>query len=122
MEEGTIPNSEFRHFDHIRLAWLLLQSMDETRSAERMSMMLRNFAAKTHSDQSRYHETITRAFMRLVASSRAAIGSPHQFDELIARFPQLLKKDALEAYYTKETLMSTEARAAFVPPDLKPLP
>ncbi|HUQ19287.1 MAG TPA: hypothetical protein VM099_06705 [Gemmatimonadaceae bacterium] len=122
MEEGTMPNSEFRHFDHIRLAWIFLESMDETHAAQRITVTLRNFASKTHSDPSRYHETITRAFMRLVATSRDTIGSAHSFDEFIARFPQLLKKDALEAYYTKETLMSSAARAAFVAPDLQPLP
>lgn len=122
IEKAKLPNGEFRHFDHIRLAWLFLESADEISAAQRMRTTLLSFAAKHHGDIAKYHETITRAFMRLVASSRDAIGTDHSFDEFITRFPQLLNKDALESYYSKQTLMSPEARAAFVPPDLQPLP
>jgi hypothetical protein len=68
-----------------------------------------------------YHETITVAFMWLIhaACARQICASSVDFCE---RHPELLKKDVLLRYYSRERLASAEAKVLFIEPDLKPLP
>jgi hypothetical protein len=67
-----------------------------------------------------YHETITVAFVRVIAS-RMEGGDYPTFRE---RNPELFDRTltALLRHYTKERLHSPEARRAFIEPDVKPLP
>jgi hypothetical protein len=44
------------------------------------------------------------------------------FDDFARRHGWLLEKDALLEFYSRERLMSDEARARWVEPDLLPLP
>jgi hypothetical protein len=70
-----------------------------------------------------YHETITAAYVTLLSQ----FNGPCQADEALAdRVTQLLAgplaaKEILFAFYSRERLMSMEARAACVEPDLGPL-
>jgi hypothetical protein len=68
-----------------------------------------------------YHETITVAFVRVIAD-RSEGGE--RYETFRARNPDLFDRTlpALLRHYTKERLYSSEARAAFVEPDREPLP
>ena len=70
-----------------------------------------------------YHETITRAYMRLIGRFVMEDGGT---DGWSARAARLLRehgaKDHLLLYYTRDRLMSAEARFGWVEPDLRPLP
>jgi ribosomal protein S18 acetylase RimI-like enzyme len=71
-----------------------------------------------------YHETITAAYVRLLA---AALVEQAADLPLAARIAALLasplaEKSALHRHYTPDLLRSARARAEWVPPDLQPLP
>ena len=92
---------EFHHSDHIRLALLYLQRYGQSEAEERISVTIQGLAAKAGTPE-KYHHTITMAWMRLAA--------------------QMLDPKALTHYYSPAVLARPEARAAFIPPDLAPLP
>jgi hypothetical protein len=69
-----------------------------------------------------YHETITQAWMRLTHQALRGSGKSESSDIFLSRHTNLISKDTLLAFYTKERLMSSDARRQFVEPDLKPLP
>ncbi|HKA07139.1 MAG TPA: hypothetical protein VKD71_07760, partial [Gemmataceae bacterium] len=66
-----------------------------------------------------YHETITVLFMRLVARELGSrLPAKAAFiNDLAAHY----RVDWLLDYYSRDRLWSAEARADFVPPDLRPL-
>ena len=73
-----------------------------------------------------YHETITAAYLRLIAAALAddrAVGETsddsHAF---LARHPKLAVRERLLDYYSRERLFSPEAKRGFAQPDRQPLP
>ena len=78
-----------------------------------------------NTDCSGYHETITRAYVHLIAAFLAncnsgEIGFPDCIRTLL-RSP-LAKRDVLFDYYSKDLLMSATARREWMDPDRQPLP
>ncbi|HMD48451.1 MAG TPA: hypothetical protein VKG79_05110, partial [Bryobacteraceae bacterium] len=69
----------------------------------------------------KYNETVTQAWLRMVHA--AASDTPGAtLDRLVAGHPELLDKNTLERYYSRDVLNSRAARLTFVPPDRRPLP
>ena len=69
-----------------------------------------------------YHETITEFWLRMV---RGSLPEGEPTESIAARANQLVKmydKNLILDYYSPELLASTEAKSAWVEPDLKPLP
>jgi hypothetical protein len=116
VERGEAPNEGFHHRDHLRLAWIYVKRYGRDEGGARMARTIRCFAAH-HGQSARYHETMTQAWMRLIA---AAGGT--SFDEAVAARPELLDQDYLSIYYSAGLLASEEAKLKFVLPDLAPLP
>src|SRR5438046_10079132 len=61
----SLPNERFRHYDHVRLAWIFLRGAGVGPATERMVVTLKRFGLHHRGDLSRYHDTLTRAFMHL---------------------------------------------------------
>ena len=68
-----------------------------------------------------YHETITQAFLRLVAK-RLNQDPKVDWDSFKRKHPELLSSKILEIYYSTEKLDRPEAKHSFVEPDRKILP
>lgn len=70
-----------------------------------------------------YHETITAAYVRLLASALAQDGA-RSFEVRVGAVlaGPLGDKAALARHYSPELLMSSRARAGWVAPDREPLP
>ncbi|GAA3205677.1 hypothetical protein GCM10010532_027400 [Dactylosporangium siamense] len=68
----------------------------------------------------RYHVTISRAWVELVACHTEA--GEDDFDAFLARCPDLLDKRLLTRFYRSTTLASVAARNGWVEPDLHPIP
>jgi len=66
-----------------------------------------------------YHETITVAFMRLVFE--AAADQSNSIEDFEQRRPELFDKRVLLRLYSRHRILSAEARATFVEPDLMPI-
>lgn len=120
-EDLSFPVEQFHHREHIRVAWLYLKSSDATRAAERMSAGIRRFA-NHHGATTKYHHTLTLAWMRLVAAALVETQEGHNFMEFLAEHLELGDKELLKKYYSAELLQTTAARDRWVEPDLQPLP
>jgi len=92
-ERGAVPNADFHHVDHLRVAWVYLDeasSLDE--AIARMAAALRRFATNAGKPE-KYSDAVTEFFMRELAAARAACPGAALRDVLQA-FPRLLQKDA----------------------------
>jgi hypothetical protein len=136
-ESCRLARKDWTHEAHVRMAWLCLDrcpSYWAARDAVRGGIRKLNaaFAARkalvctpcptaARSKLAGYHETITTAFVRLIADRRA---DGESFAAFRDRNPDLLDRtlSALLAYYSPERLFSDEAQKEFVEPDLAPLP
>jgi hypothetical protein len=120
-ESCELSNESFHHRDHIRLAWIYLQRYAELEAREHMAGAIRKFAAH-HGKSDKYHETVTVAWLRLVADGIARTPPGSSFEQLTAAAPELLDKGTIEKFYSRATLASESARAFWMEPDLQRLP
>lgn len=110
----------FGHRAHVHLAWRFLQHDEEIAAQDKMRAAVRQVAA-AHGTPDKYHETLTLAWIHLVAAHvRADPGA--DFETFIARNAGLLDRSLPSRHFSSDVLQSAEARRAFVPPDLAPLP
>jgi hypothetical protein len=116
-EACTLPESCFRHRDHIRLAWLYLRERPLAEALVRFSDGLKRYAAAL-GKAGLYHETITVAYLALVNERMARLGRAGDWAEFASANPDLFSHPAaLRPYYRDATLRSDLARAVFVLPD-----
>ena len=77
--------------------------------------------ARRHGAPDKYHETITRSWLHFVAVHRQRWGA-ETFEAFLDRNPELLDRDLVGHFYSRELISSESARAAWVAPDLRYLP
>ena len=121
-ESGRIAPAQFDHRGHVRLAYGYLVEDDDEVALERMRAALLAFLARHGIEASKYHETITRAWILAVRHFMARSPAMDSADAFIARNPILLDSKIMLTHYSAELLFSPEARARFVDPDLDPIP
>jgi hypothetical protein len=123
--EVTIPASEFTHAAHLVVGLWHAATFDEAEALTRMRAgiyRLNDFHGTPNTDTRGYHETITRAYLILLAQfarARPGVTVASLAQSLLAS--GLAKRDALMTFYSKELLMSVGARREWVEPDLCPL-
>lgn len=83
---------------------------------------IRAFAMHHGGSLEKYHDTITRAFVQLVAAHLRETPGLSDFPAFAQAHPRLLDTQLPLAFYSRERLMSPEARAGWVDPDLQKLP
>jgi hypothetical protein len=117
-EQGIEPDGGFHHAQHVRVAWLYLRAHPLPEALVRFTAALRTFATAQGKPE-RYHETITVAFMLVIAERASADAAPATWDAFAEQNPDLLawKPSVLDRYDTAETLWGDRARRAFVMPD-----
>jgi hypothetical protein len=64
-EAGQIANQDFHHCDHLRLGWIQVRRLGLERASDAVAEAIRQFAAR-HGHADRYHETMTRFWVREV--------------------------------------------------------
>lgn len=116
-EDGTLPVDAFSHRAHVRTAWIYVQRHGMPDAIAAFSRALRHFAV-VKGKPGLYHETITWAYLLLIAE-RVATTPGQTWDEFARDNSDLLawKPSVLDRYYTEATLWSDHARAHFVMPD-----
>jgi len=116
-ETCALPDQDFHHRDHVRLAWLYLKELPPAEALVRFSGGLRRFA-DAHGHPGLYHETLTWAYLLLIRE-RMARSENATFEAFAAAHPDLLtwKPSILASYYREETLGSELARRVFLLPD-----
>src|SRR3954464_12518771 len=110
---------EFPHESHVRVAWGYLQRDPILLALPRFRAALQRFAA-SKGMMERYHETITVAFM-LVIAERMGGARDASWPEFAARNPDLLRRQpsVLSQFYSEELLASARARDTFVLPAIQ---
>jgi hypothetical protein len=111
-----LSTSDFRHADHLRLAWIHLSREPFEIALTRVRSGIQAFA-QHHKLSGLYHETITTAWMHLLATHQE-----NSFNEFLAANESRLNSNLLHLFWTPTLLASREARRSWVPPDRQELP
>lgn len=119
-ERAGFAAADFGHRAHLRMAYLYVTRLGAAAAEVRAAEGIRHLAA-AHGHTALYHETLTLAWVRVVALAVARSGAS-SFAGLLAAHPQLLDNHLLDAHWSREVLFSSRARAEWVPPDLAPIP
>ena len=115
-ESVELPAGAFDHTAHVRVGWWYLTHFPFGDALARFSVALRRFA-EANGASGKYHETITVAYMALIAE-RIETAPGLAWPAFIERHPELLAQPSiLASYYARETLASDRARRIFVLPD-----
>jgi hypothetical protein len=114
-ERGT-----FGHREHLELAWSYLREYPPDEATEVMSAAIKHVAHQ-HGAGRKYHETVTRAWLHLVAVHCQRWGED-TFQRFLERNEDLLNGRLLTHFYSRELILSDRARAAWIDPDVHPLP
>jgi hypothetical protein len=121
-ESGDVPPAEFDHRAHVRLAWIYLARYEPDAGHRRMREALLAFLSRNGIGEGKYHETLTRGWLLAVKHFMDRTGGVASAEAFLQANPRLLDRDILLGHYSRERLFSDEARAAFVEPDLEPIP
>ena len=115
-EAATLPADQFPHAAHVRVAWWYLKRYPLGEALTRFTAALKQFAAR-HGATGLYHETITVAYVLLIAE-RLATARDLSWTDFSAAYPELLARrpSILDSYYDEGTLKSARARESFVMP------
>jgi hypothetical protein len=115
----TGPDGHFGHRQHINLAFHAARQYGMPAAVETVCGWLRQLTGYTRAPQ-KYHQTVSRAWVELVAHHVAADPGCANFAVFAARHPALLDKRLLARHYRSSTLAAAEARYDWVEPDLQP--
>lgn len=121
-EAGIIPPAEFNHRAHLRLAYVYLAMHDTDTAHQMMRRSLLSFLEHHGIAVSKYHETMTRAWIMAVRHFMEKTPQAESADAFIELNPQTLDSKIMMTHYSAEVLFSDEARAEFLEPDLDPIP
>lgn len=122
IEACTITPSEFDHELHLRLAYIYLCNHKPEGVYQKMRYSIQAFLKHYGIDASKYHETLTRAWMMAVRYFMVTSEKMKSSREFIAQNEKLLNTDIMLTHYSKSMLFSEEARTDFIKPDLDPIP
>ena len=111
----------FRHRQHINLAFVAVRRYGMPAATGKICTWIRHIAAYERAPQ-KYHHTVSRAWVEIVAHHVGADPDCADFDLFARRNPVLLDKRLLSRHYRSATLASGSARAGWVEPDLQPFP
>jgi hypothetical protein len=116
--DTTLPADQFHHEQHVQVAWLFVRRHGMPAALGEFSAAIKRFA-DAKGATGLYHETITWAFVLLIAE-RQARTSADTWDTFAAANADLLtwQPSILNRYYSKELLASDLARRTFVMPDV----
>lgn len=121
-ESGSLPPAEFSHRAHVRVAYAYLVDRDTTSAIAAMRDSLQEYLRHHGIDLSKYHETMTTAWILAVRHFMQKTPNAGSADEFIDLNPLLLDGRIMLTHYSAELLSSSDARAQFVPPDLEHIP
>ena len=123
----ALPKEEWTHEAHIATTtWLLTRRPDIDVDKELPDLIRRynESVGGVNSDSEGYHETITRAFL---AGARLFLSEADPSEPLHELVNELLlspmgRRDWPLRFYSRERLLSVEARRNFMSPDIAALP
>ena len=121
-EACRLTPASFDHRGHVRLAYTYLAENDTEQALERMKAALLKFIRHQGIDPMKYHETLTRAWILAVRHFMEITPASASADAFMASNPIMLDAKIMLTHYSADLLFSPQARAAFVEPNLDPIP
>jgi hypothetical protein len=123
----SLPRSEWTHAAHFAAALWLLRTRPELDAAAVLPGMIRAYndsVGWVNDDSGGYHETITQASLRALKGVLEANPPDMPLFQIVNALMAsgLGNPNWLLEYWSRERLMSVEARRQWLEPDLKPLP
>jgi hypothetical protein len=121
----TLPTAEWTHHAHLKVGMWHVLAYGPEEALRLLRERIRAYNEATggvNSDESGYHETITRFWVQRIDGflSHTDRGAP--IDELAdALIAELGDKRLLRNFYSRDRLESVVARREWVEPDLRPL-
>jgi hypothetical protein len=115
--DTSLPADQFHHQQHVQVAWMFVRKFGMPEALREFSTAIKRFA-DAKGATGLYHETITWAFLLLIAE-RDGRAPADTFEAFAAANADLLtwKPSILERYYSSEVLKSDLAKRVFVFPD-----
>jgi hypothetical protein len=121
----TLPKEAFTHEAHLRVGLWHVLAYGEAAALDELRRAIRAFNEAhggVNSDSAGYHETITRFHVWRIARFAETAATARPIDELAdALVGECGARDLPLRHWTRERLMSREARLAWLEPDLAPL-
>src|SRR5215213_4289366 len=116
--DTSLPADQFHHQQHVHVAWMFVRKHGMPAALSEFSTAIKRFAVAKGAT-GLYHETITWAFLLLIAD-RQARTPVETWEEFEAGNRDLLtwKPSILDRYYSKELLASELAKKTFLMPDV----
>ncbi len=113
-EAGRVDPRDFPHCAHVEVGYELLERHAFPEALLHLARGLRRLAAGAGRAEV-YNETVTAAFLALIAERRLS-ASYLGWEDFAARNPDLLEKDLLKKFYDSALLQSSIARQTFILP------
>jgi hypothetical protein len=111
-----LPPSCFHHADHLRLAWLHVRQQPLETAIDNVRQGIRAYAKHLGKPEI-YHETLTIAWVRLIASHNEPT-----FDEFLRLNEHRLNGELMHRFWSTDRLQSDNARKKWLAPDRNQLP
>lgn len=121
-EEGQLMHAAFDHRAHVRLAYVYLADHDDESALTMVREALQAFLRRHDIDPTKYHETMTRAWLLAVRHFMEGSLGSRSADDFIQANPALLDPQIMTSHYSADLLFTERARAEFVEPDLDAIP
>jgi hypothetical protein len=121
-ESGRLTPAEFNHRAHVRLAYVYLAEHDTGTAIDLMRGALQGFLRQHGIPETKYHETLTQAWILAVDHFMVRSPGSDSSDSFIYCNPLLLDSRIMLTHYSAEQLFGPEARARFVEPDRQVIP
>jgi hypothetical protein len=121
LAEITPAGGRFGHREHIHLAYIAVRRHGPGQAPAVVARWLRHLTAYHRAPQ-KFHPTVTRAWVEIVAHHVAAGPPATDFAAFADAYPPLLDKKLLTRHYSSRALASPAARTGWVEPDLARFP
>jgi len=121
-ERFEIAPGDFDHEAHLRLAYVYLCQEPPEHAYESMKSALLAFLERLGIGTTRYHETITHAWIMAINHFMESSEPCADFGQFVHNHPRLLDPAIMLKHYTARTLFSDDARDHVVDPDVAPIP
>lgn len=121
-EACRLAPADFDHRAHVRLAYTYLVEEDDETASRSLREALRRYLDHHGIPPSKYHETMTRAWLLAVRHFMETSSDSPSSDAFIDANPTLLDSAIMLSHYSADLLFSEAARADFVEPDLEDIP
>lgn len=118
-ERCQLPLDSFNHGEHLTVALFYLTQMPVHEAVHQFRTAILRFIK--HYNETGYNETITMFWLNLIGrflmKSEPTRPITNMLDELLETYGD---SRLIYTYYSRDRLMSDEAKAAWLAPDLKP--